>query len=563
MSSTKSEKIVRFHVAGIPIIRSLIDRLGIRLLLTERVPSNGNESLPVADSLQLLIYNITIGRDPLYELQEWALRIAPFAFGITADASAMLNDDRFGRALDKIYDADRASLMTSVVIKMIKKFDLDTNQIHNDSTTVKACGKIPGMTKCGFKLAYGKSKDHRPDLKQLLLCLTISKDGGVPIHFKLYPGNRSDDTTHIETWQTLTKILARKDFLYVADCKVCTHKQLSEIVGNGGRVVSIIPKTWKEVKDFKEVQKATPLKPRLIWKRPVPNHPKRTERFFVFPGDHFTYTDHYKIHWILSSEKQKNDEKNREEILSVVEEKLADLRPKLNKYRLKTKEQIQRKIADILDHYKIKDLLRIDLDEKRKVTRKQIGKGRPGPTTQYHRTATKTYSLSWERNEEIISQEKNLDGLFPLISTDTTLTAKEVLKAYKYQPHLEKRFTQLKSIHEAAPLLFKKIERVESIMFLYFVALLLQALIERTIRTKMKEENLKFLRIYPESRKSPHPTTAQIFRLFEGVSYYQLREDGLTTKEFHDDLTKEQKQILHLLEIPESVYWNKSENTCF
>jgi len=53
------------------------------------------------------------------------------------------------------------------------------------------------------------------------------------------------------------------------------------------------------------------------------------------------------------------------------------------------------------------------------------------------------------------------------------MIANEALLAYKYQPRLEKRFTQFKSIHKAAPLLSKKIERVGGIMFLFFVALML------------------------------------------------------------------------------------------
>ncbi|MEA3292778.1 MAG: hypothetical protein U9Q71_10825, partial [Pseudomonadota bacterium] len=45
-------------------------------------------------------------------------------------------------------------------------------------------------------------------------------------HHKVYSGNRTDDTTHIETWNTLRKITPSADFLYVADCKLCTDVQL-------------------------------------------------------------------------------------------------------------------------------------------------------------------------------------------------------------------------------------------------------------------------------------------------------------------------------------------------
>ena len=108
----------------------------------------------------------------------------------------------------------------------------------------------------GFQLKRGHSKDHRPDLKQLLFSLSVSHDGFVPIHYKTYPGNRTDDTTHIETWNSLRKIFRKNDFTYIADSKVCTKEQLAHITKNGGKVITILPKTWKEENRFRETLKS-------------------------------------------------------------------------------------------------------------------------------------------------------------------------------------------------------------------------------------------------------------------------------------------------------------------
>ena len=106
----------------------------------------------------LLIWNITLGRHPLYELSGWIKDIDPKCHGLDEESVQSLNDDRFGRALDKFYLADRATLMTEIVVKMIRSISLDMSRVHNDSTTVKAYGKIPGKTKNGLKMANGKSK---------------------------------------------------------------------------------------------------------------------------------------------------------------------------------------------------------------------------------------------------------------------------------------------------------------------------------------------------------------------------------------------------------------------
>ncbi|MCD4767190.1 MAG: DUF4277 domain-containing protein, partial [Methanosarcinales archaeon] len=47
-----------------------------------------------------------------------------------------INDDRIGRALEKLFDTDRASLMTEIVLKAVREFDLKMDQFHNDSTSI-------------------------------------------------------------------------------------------------------------------------------------------------------------------------------------------------------------------------------------------------------------------------------------------------------------------------------------------------------------------------------------------------------------------------------------------
>ena len=144
-----------------------------------------------------------------------------------------------------------------------------------------------------------------------------------------------------------------------------------------------------------------------------------------------------------------------------------------------------------------------------------------------------------------------------LLCTDPTLTAKEALQAYKYQPRLEKRFQQFKHIHHGAPLLFKKLERIEATMFAFFIALMIQALIERTVRQTMADRKIPAIALYPEDRDASHPTTAKIMGIFEDLSTYQLRLSPKETKEYRDDLTDVQKIILDLLGLTEQAYWSK------
>ena len=451
------EELKRFNISGIPLIKSVSECLDLKTIFSKHIPFYGNERVPVTSTLLLLIWNITLGRQPLYELSGWIKDIDLKCHGLDEESVDALNDDRFGRALDKLYLADRATLMTEIVVKMIRTVNLDMSRVHNDSTTVKAYGKIPGITKNGLKIANGNSKEHRPDLAQLVFSLTISSDGAVPIHYKTYPGNSTDDTTHIETWNTVREIAGTSNFTYVADCKVCTAKQLSYIVGSGGRVITVMPETWKESKIFKDSLRLKKIARKVILRRMVPGSFSELEYISIFSGEHKTLNDGYIIYWYCSSEKKRLDRMRREKRVQKATRELLGLSSKLNKAKLKTEKEIREEIDSILKRYKVEQFFNITICEKKEETRGQIGRGRPGPNTKYRVYSKISYSLLWEPDEKRLRQEEGVDGIFPLITTDKSFDPKEVLLSYKYQPRLEKRFNQFKSVHEAAPLLFKNI----------------------------------------------------------------------------------------------------------
>jgi transposase len=85
-----------------------------------------------------------------------------------------------------------------------------------------------------------------PDLKQLLLILTMSADGNVPVAFRCTDGNASDSRTHIETWNALRSVAGRADFLYVADSKLRSRENMDYIDRAGGRFVTVLPRTRLE-----------------------------------------------------------------------------------------------------------------------------------------------------------------------------------------------------------------------------------------------------------------------------------------------------------------------------
>jgi transposase len=525
--------------------------MNLRSIFEEFFTLRANSEGSTVDDLILLIYNLTIGKWPLYEMGEWIKELNLDSMRLERSRQLeQFTDDRFGRALDRLFNVDRASLMTKIVIETIKAFNIKTDQLHNDSTTVKAFGEYLGKSKSGLEIKKGLSKDHRPDLKQLVYSLTISSDGAVPIHHKTYSGNRNDDTTHIETWTTVAEICQRRDFLYVADCKLCTDKQLNHITDLGGRVITVMPECWREVKSFKEALRNN-MKPKTeIFRKP--NEDDELVYYYSFDGLHNTECNKYRIHWILSTDVRDEDFEQRERLLAKAEKDLGKLLTQINKRNLKTKESINKKCEEILKKRRVGRFLTIEIEA---VAIEYIKEKRKRGKTKTIKLVKEEYKLSWKRNKNELKKEENLDGVFPLLTNDFTLTSKEVFLAFKYQPRLEKRFSQFKSIHNAAPLLFKKIERIEANMFLFFISLMIQALLEREIRNKMVEYKMDNLNVYPENREALHPTANKVFDRFNQISKYEVVKDGDVIECYQDELSEMHLCVLSMLGIEEAQYW--------
>ena len=151
--------------------------------------------------------------------------------------------------------------------------------------------------------------------------------------------------------------------------------------------------------------------------------------------------------------------------------------------------------------------------------------------------------------------------IFPLITNDERLSIKEVLLAYKHQPALEKRHEQFKSVLAVRLMMLKYHLRIEAFLFLYFLALLTEALIERDVRQRMHRLGIKKLPLYPEERPCTAPTTERLFELFEDLRRHRLIDPaGRAHQRFYDKLTEPQRTVLRLFKISPQQYLPAAED---
>ncbi|MHB1623284.1 MAG: IS1634 family transposase, partial [Cuniculiplasma sp.] len=263
-------------VGPIPVINHFMDRLHLDDIMRRRLPVDHDPD--TVQCIGIMIRNILVAREPLYGIREWTEKYPPALLGMGIDQVEKLNDDRIGRSLDRLFDADRSSLMTEIVVHAVREFDLSMKRFHNDSTSVAlsglyrmATGKDMRMKKT-VNLTFGHSKDHRKDLKQLVWILTVTSDGAVPVHYRVADGNTNDSPTHIETWDSIRKLTGRSDFLYVADSKLCSDANVKYIEEKHGRFITVLPATWKEYNQFLEWIQSHP----VVWGETV--HGKKEDR---------------------------------------------------------------------------------------------------------------------------------------------------------------------------------------------------------------------------------------------------------------------------------------------
>ncbi|MBW2257574.1 MAG: IS1634 family transposase, partial [Deltaproteobacteria bacterium] len=460
------------------------------------------------------------------------------------------------RSLDALASVRARSLFFRIALHTIKQFELDTRRIHHDTTTVTFHGQYKGSFR-EPRITHGLNKDHRPDLKQLVFGLNVTADGAVPVSHAIYSGNRTDDTVHRSNVDRLRELLGRDDFIYVADSKLCTRKNLSHVASYGGKFVTVLPRTRAEDKRFR---KALRERACVRWRRllEVENKRRKTDP----PNIYWTTSDGpletaegYRIVWFRSSQKAELDAEIRETTLQKAEAELVDLNARLNRAKLRKRAFIHTQIKTLLRNHNCGRFLKVGIASQIHIQTKRLRRGRPRKGDPVREIRSRVYHLEIRRATEALRSEARTDGVFPLVTNlkprQTPKTG--VLLIYKYQPYVEKRHALFKTELGVAPIYIKKPHRAAGLVHATFLAMIVDALIERALRQGMRREGIESLPILPEGRPTKTPTTARLLEMFSGVSWYEFERGGETVT-FPITLSRLQEQLLRLLDMDLSAY---------
>ena len=566
-------------VGGLPILNRILGRMRLRDFLARHLPTDKRSKVDTPRVLLLVLKNLLVSREPMYGVAEWARNFGPELFDLWPQELEYLNDDRVGRALEALARGLSSNLILEVVAHAVSEFDVRLDELHNDSTTITFLGDYPDAEaeqRLGGQLlpaiTWGHNKDHRPDLKQLLYILTVSDDGGVPVYFQTASGNTVDDQTHQATWRVLAELVQRPDFVYVADCKLATTDNMNEIDRQGGRFITVLPASRKEDAQFRQRLRDKPES--ISWRevyRVTDDEGTLCDVFRVCAEEQLS-KEGYRLLWFHSQSKADSDAATRARRLQRAIRELADLRGRLAgpRTRFKDRSMVTVAVDAILDADPARgssgcrvpaarDLLVVDIQEVQHETYRQATRGRPSKNTQYQRQVKTRFDVSWQLDGKQLEIAAAADGVFPLITNLLDWKPEEVLQAYKRQPTIEKRFSQLKTDFRVAPVYLKSVQRIVGLLAVYFFALMVQSLLERELRQAMEANGTQSLPLYPEGRPCRRPTTRQVLDTFEPIARHTLdqvpfeygRDDSQI---FTTELAPIHHMILKLLGIPVSDY---------
>jgi transposase len=225
------------------------------------------------------------------------------------------------------------------------------------------------------------------------------------------------------------------------------------------------------------------------------------------------------VAYIHSSEEATQVADARERALQKAEDALERMRNGLGGRYYNTREQIERRIGQIIGA-NISGLIDVTV-----TTRK--GK----------------LTVTWQRNQDAITTAASFDGIYALATNlPGRLTAGQVLRLYKDQQIVERRHRDMKQTLKVRPIFLHNDDRVYALLSIVGIALLIFGLIEAQTRAALgPEQHLPGL--LPEGRAA-RPTGRNILAAFQGL--------GLTythTGVQLDRLTATQQHILELLKI--------------
>lgn len=421
-----------------------------------------------------------------------------------------INDDALGRCLDALYEHGVSSLYQDIGEAVVKHLELPCNSVHLDSTSFHYDGTeklSDGEDDLNhIQITKGYSRDHRPELNQVVLNLICENQSGIPVYMKPASGNINDMEGFKEIVKSHIKSLkaAQSCRYLVADAALYVQDTITELDELNQLFITRVPHKLREAKSL--INQAAELDFEDIGNG--------------YSGAwHLSAYSDIKQKWLLVSSEQAR--KRETHSLTKRMLKKADVERKTFKKLSQQRFACQHDAQQAVELWRKKQVYCDVIDEIVEIPvygkKGQPKKGQTPERVEYKITGNLFTPI--DRRDNAVKQL----GFFIIATNDLdeSLTMDKMLKTYKEQQSVEKGFRFLKSPDFLTSSIFiKKPERIEALLMVMTSCLMVYASLEHLIRKKLKEKDLYF----PDQKKKPYqnPTARWVFQCFQGVTIIYL-----------------------------------------
>ena len=485
------------------LIASVINDLGLVSMIDARLKPDEEEAITPGEAIKGMILNgLGFANRPLsLTPQFFAGKPLDLLFRPGVDAS-MFNRFKLGRTLDEVNTYGCDLLFSEIALTVCRQEAIDQRFNHLDTTSFSLTGDyVPENDEQAIAITHGYSKDHRPDLKQAVLELIVSQDGGVPLVSKTWDGNACDNQIFQDRAKALVSTFKDSPTprYLIADSKLYSEANAAQLKSLG--FITRVPGTLKLV--CQVIRQALR---QDTWQRV-----DDTTRYQRLDLCHYGIAQRWLV---VSSEAamqraEQSVSKAQKREFEAIEKELFHLQAK----RFESPEQAQAALATRLRSWRYHQVASTALIEHKRYA----GKGRPSAKTPIE-------SITWQiraqvcPDAEALRHHQQLKGCFVLGTNIESgdLSDAEVIAAYKAQSQAEGGFRFLKDpLFFVSSLFVKKPSRIQGLLMVMTLALLVYSVAQRRLRQELarQKESLPNQINQPTQR----PTLRWVFQLLEGI----------------------------------------------
>ncbi|MFG1620251.1 IS1634 family transposase [Nonomuraea wenchangensis] len=457
-------------LGALPVVAGFCSRLRIRELVDAACPVRDTAELTHGQVIEVLVANRLTSPAPLVHVQDWARAWAVGeVFGVEP---GLLNDDRIGRALDAIAP-HLDQLAGSVGLAAIEAFGLDVTRLHWDMTSISLHGDYDDAEPGFARPRFGHPKDRRPDLKQVQAGIAVSSDGGIPVFHRAYDGAAGEVGQVIGAMQGLQKLAGPQRMLMVGDSKLISYANLAAMDGAGVSFVAPASKLYVSAETLAGQKIDGAARVDYVAARDAGKAADRRGVWHVREDedDVMTLAGPRKKDPVLrlrrifvhSSARAQAAGAARAKKLDRARDDLARLQRGLGSRHYPSEHAVADRLAAIGRSRRVTAYLTAR-------TGTDPGTGKP--------------TLAWHFDQQVIDAEAATDGWYALLTNlpAETADAEQVLRHYKGQEAVERRYQAFKGPLAVTSLYLKNNRRIAALITVICLALLIFCLIERQVR---------------------------------------------------------------------------------